>query len=823
MDAPPTPPAESPTPTAPQPRYVCIHGHFYQPPRENPWLEAVELQESAYPYHDWNARITAECYAANAKSRVLDGEGRIVRIVNNYERISFNFGPTLLSWLEEKEPELYQSLLEANRRSAERFGGHGSAMAQAYNHMILPLSNDHDRRTQVLWGIRDFEHRFGRKPEGMWCPETAVNTPTLETLAEHGIVFTVLAPRQAARVRKLGGRGKWKEVHGGIDPSRAYLCKLPSGREISLFFYDGPVSQGVAFEHLLESGEKFAARLMDIFDDHRDWPQLAHIATDGETYGHHHRHGDMALAYALDQIERGGAATLTNYGQFLERHPPTHEVQIVENSSWSCVHGVERWKSNCGCNSGRPGWNQEWRAPLREALDWLRDTLGARFDATDGGRRFLKDPWAARDAYIGVMLDRSGENIERFLAEHCHDNLDHSLRRAGLKLLEMERHLMLMYTSCGWFFDELSGIETVQVTQYAARAIQLAREVLGEDLEPGFLDRLERAPSNIAELTNGRRIYEDFVRPAVVDLHKVAAHYAVDSLFDEYPDTAQVYAFTVQRHDASVLTAGRTRLLIGRATFTSRITLDREELTYGVLHLGDHVLNAGVCPFQNEEAYNSLRAAVGDAFNRADYTDVLQRMSEAFGGINYTLRSLFKDEQRHVVEHILSATLDQVQATYRQIYEANVPLLRFLAGLGIPPPAALRQNAELVLNDALRRALLPDEPDLERIRAIQREAREQSIAFDPVTLSFAVERALARAADRLGAAPRDEKNVRRLAELATLSIDMPFEVSLWDAQNVYYDLLHSVLPEVRRENKPENEAWTSAFLDLGRRLHVKVD
>ncbi len=374
-------------------RYICIHGHFYQPPRENPWLEAIELQDSAHPYHDWNERVTAESYAPNAVSRILDGEQRIVQIVNNYSRITFNFGPTLLSWMEQYAPVVYRRLLAADQESQERFGGHGSAMAQPYNHMILPLANRRDRWTQVHWGIQDFRRRFGREPEGMWLPEAAADSLALEIMAEQGIRFTVLSPYQARRVRPIG-RGTWQEVgEGRVDPTRAYTVRLGSGRSIAVFFYDGPISRAVAFEKLLTKGEHLAGRLLAAFCEERTWPQLVHIATDGETYGHHHAHGDMALAYALDHIEGSGRAQLTNYGEFLERHPPACEAQIFDDRSWSCAHGVERWRSDCGCNSGRAGWNQQWRAPLRQALDWLRDELAGPFE--EAGRRLLPDPWAS--------------------------------------------------------------------------------------------------------------------------------------------------------------------------------------------------------------------------------------------------------------------------------------------------------------------------------------------------------------------------------------------------------------------------------------------
>src|SRR5581483_7484088 len=436
--------------TPPRSRYVTIHGHFYQPPRENPWLEAIETQDSAAPYHDWNERITAECYGPNASSRILDAKDRILEIVNNYSSISFNFGPTLLSWMQTAAPETYRAILEADRTSR-------SAIAQAYNHIILPLANERDQRTQVRWGIADFEWRFGRRPEGMWLPETAVDIPSLEALAAEGIRFTILEPHQALRYRAVGDSG-WTEANGGLDPTRPYVCNLPSGKSIAIFFYDGPISRAVAFERLLARGEYFAHRLTGAFNAARKEPQLVNIATDGETYGHHHRFGEMALAYALHYIEEKDLATITNYRAYLEEHPPEYEVEIAERTAWSCAHGVERWRSDCGCSTGGgAGWNQKWRAPLRDSLDWLRDHAADLFERE--GRLVLHDPWRARDAYISVVLDRSDSVLHEFLRHHALDGVEIS---RVLALLEMQRNAMLMFTSCGWFFNDISGIETVQ-------------------------------------------------------------------------------------------------------------------------------------------------------------------------------------------------------------------------------------------------------------------------------------------------------------------------------------------------------------------------
>jgi alpha-amylase/alpha-mannosidase (GH57 family) len=807
-------------------RYICIHGHFYQPPRENPWLEAIEIQDSAYPFHDWNERITAECYQPNARARILDSEGWIVRMSNNYARISFNFGPTLLSWMEEFAPDAYQAILEADRQSMDRFSGHGSALAQGWGHIILPLSSDRDRHTQIKWGIRDFEHRFKRRPEGMWLPETAVNTPTLEVLAEHGIAFTILAPRQAARTREIGAE-EWDEVGERIDPSRAYLCTLPSGRTINLFFYDGPISQAVAFERLLERGEYLAGRLLNAFDDERESPQMVHIATDGETYGHHHRHGEMALAYALEQIETAERVHLTNYGEFLEKHPPTHEVEIVEDSSWSCYHGVERWRNNCGCNTGgNEGWNQEWRKPLRDALDWLRETLLPLYEQQAG--RLFKDPWKARDAYIEVLLNRSHDNIDRFLAEHAREPLDDDQKVRALKLLEMQRFALLMYTSCGWFFDELSGIETTQVIFYAGRAIQIARDALGQEVEEEFLTRLEAARSNIPERKDGRRIYEMIVRPAFVNLQSVAAHYAISSLFEEFEDRTRVFCFDVETVSLRRRITGRAQLRTGHLRITSGITLRADEFAFAALHLGDHVMNAGVRPHRagdDDGGFAQVEEAIGAAFDAADYTEALRLMNDTFGESTYALRSLFRDEQHKVMRLVLQPTLSAVDEQYRQIYGQHAGLIRFLAGLNLPVPRRLITPATFVINAAFRAAAEAEPPDIERMRAAAEEAHQVGVALDQLTLSFVLDRTLSRLAGELAESPRDLQRAERLSGVVSLVRELPFEVNLAFAQNIFYSLVQDVLPQLRAAAATDDlEAGplVKEFENLGEQLRVHV-
>ncbi len=797
-------------------RYLCIHCHFYQPPRENPWLEAVEVQDSAYPYHDWNARITAECYAPNAASRILDAHGRIVRITNNYAHISFNFGPTLLSWIEDHAREVYGAILDADRESSERFSGHGSAIAQAYNHMILPLANRRDKYTQVLWGVRDFERRFGREPEGMWLPETAVDVESLEILADLGIKFTILAPHQAQAIRKANNGASIDVTDGSVDPTRTYVMRLPSGREINLFFYDGPISRGVAFEGLLNNGQQFAERLVSGFSDQRKHPQLMHIATDGETYGHHHKYGDMALAYALHHIEEQQLARVTNYGEFLEKHPPQWEAQVRENTAWSCAHGVERWRSDCGCNSGGHGeWHQHWRGPLRESLDWLRDHVASMFEAEAGN--LLRDPWDARDEYIRVVLDRRDELPEKFLTQHAKQELDQEQRIRALKLLEMQRHAMLMYTSCGWFFDELSGIETVQVIMYAARVVQLAQEVFGDHVEEEFLKRLQNVKSNLPEQDNGAAIYRAWVKPAELDLEKVAAHYAIASLFENGEPKHNVYCYRVQPAEETRAQIGRNRLVLGRVNVCSDITRDCGDHEFAVVHLGDQNVTAGVRAPSAGDEFAIVAEKLRAAFDRADMGEALRIMAGSFGGAHYSIQSLFRDEQRRIVNAILDQTLGEAEGSLRQLYEHHAALLRFLTSLKIPLPKVLRTTAEFVINANLRREFERERLDLDAIRGLLEAARAVPVKLDHAGLGFVIEQRLVAMAEGLVENPGDAAVLEEFERVMALVGELPFEVNLWRVQNLYWRARNQL------GEKPEKHApWLDRFDALGERLLVKA-
>jgi alpha-amylase/alpha-mannosidase (GH57 family) len=771
--------------------YVCIHGHFYQPPRENPWLEDVEMQDSAHPYHDWNERITTECYLPNSAARVLGEKKLITDIVNNYTRMSYDFGPTLLSWLERHRPETYQQVIESDKKGQALFSGHGPAIAQAYNHVVMPLANEHDKETQVIWGIRDFEHRFGRQPEGMWLPETAVDTATLEVYAAHGIKFTILAPHQARQVRKTG-TSRWKNVSEGFDTRIPYLCPLPSGRSIAIFFYEGKTSYDVSYGNLLEDGETFAKRLASLLGD-GDGPKLAHIATDGETYGHHHRYAEMALAYAARYIEDRKLGTLTVYGEYLEKVPPQHEVQIVENTSWSCAHGVERWRSNCGCHAGRfASGKQQWRKPLRDALDWLRDDVAELYEQRIG--KYVQDPWALRNKYIEVVLDRSRQNAERFIDANIKAGLGQGEKVMLLKLLEMQRNAMLMYTSCGWFFDDINGIETVQVMQYAARTMQLAKEAGGPDLEGRFQKMLEAANSNLPEVKDGAAAYEMFVKRASVDLNRVGAHFAVSSIFEEYPEEAEIFCYTVTTENHERLEAGMQTMVIGRAKLLSNIVLEEYEVDFAAMHLGDQNIIAGVCGRMSDETWKKTSADVKAAFLRGDSAEVMRLMNCSFEGSSYTLWHLFRDEQRKVLNKLLESTWGEIEDSFRRIYTRNYTIIQAMRGMNMLLPPALAVPTEFVLNRDIINEIQNVRPNFQKIERLLSEIRRLSLQPDKVSLGLEVSK---RASELAAMAATDAENVKVLAyvERTTKALgSLLEEADLQEAENRFFPLIIGTYP-----------------------------
>lgn len=802
-------------------KYICVHGHFYQPPREHAWLEEIEFQDSAYPYHDWNERITVECYAPNGKSRILDRAGKIAAIVSNYSRMSFNFGPTVLSWMEKHDAPAYEAIIEADAQSSKNFNGHGAALAQVYNHMIMPLANFNDKYTQVCWGIQDFEYRFKRKPEGMWLAETALDLETLDIMAECGIKFTLASPYQARRTRALTG-AEWQDVSGGrIDPKQPYVCRLPSGRTIVIFFYDGPVSQEIAFARLLDNGENFAQRLTGLFSA-AGTNQLVHIATDGESYGHHHKYGDMALAYALQYIESKGLAKITVYGQYLEHNAPVREVEVFENSSWSCVHGVERWRADCGCNSGSAqAGRQLWRRPLREAMDWLRDTALEAYQQKM--LEYTPLPWAVRNDYITLVMNRTPARVKTFFQNNFERPLAPDEHIAILKLLEMQRQCMLMYTSCGWFFDEMSGIETMQILQYACRAIQLLAETCGTYAEDTFKKMLESAPSNIPAMEHGGRIYREYIQPTAVDLSRVAAHYAMVSLFEDFGNHTRVYAYDVERKKYEVYTGGRQKTAWGVITVRSVLTGQEQDFSFGVLHMGDHNLVCGVQEYADAQGFAQLAHALSEKARAGDSAAII-KFIEAQTSKKYSLWHVFRDQQRSILHTMIQDTIGQAENELRRIRDVNYPLMRAMNTLRMPLPRVLASTLESVITIDTLRVLDAPDIDFTRLAGLAREARQWNVAMDAVSLSFSASNRLTRLMEQLADNPRAEAMTDIISLLEILK-ELPVQLRLWKAQNIYFSLSGAVfsgMQTLAATGDIAAQAWTERFVRLGDLLRVAL-
>ncbi len=804
-------------------KYICIHGHFYQPPRENPWLEEIEFQESAYPYHDWNERITAECYAPNTASRILDSEDKIIEITNTYAKISFDFGPTLLSWMERQSPDVYEAILDADRLSMDNFSGHGSAVAQAFNHMILPLANKDDKYTQVIWGIKDFQKRFNRYPEGMWLPETAVDIETLEVLASLGIKFTILSHRQAKRIKKIGDTENWVDAtEEKIDPTMTYLCHLPSGQSINLFFYNGQIAQEVSFGKLLNNGEAFAKRLLSAFSDGDDHPRIVHIATDGETFGHHHRFGDMALSYCLHYIESNNLAKITNYGEYLEKHLPTHIVEIIEKSSWSCVHGIERWRDDCGCNSGtNPGWTQTWRKPLREAMDWLRDeTISIyRSEASE----YFEDPWNVRNEYIEVVLDRSRKNVEAFLKKHAIKKLSKEEKIRVLKLLEMQRNAMLMYTSCGWFFDDISGIETVQIMQYALRTIQYVEDLQGLSLNSEYLKFLKEAKGNTSKDTLD--VYSMFVVPARSDLLRVGTHYCISSIFEEYPEDTKLFCYTAKSEKYDKIEAGKLRLATGKAKITSDITLEEKTICFAVLYLGYHNIDGGTKEFAGEKDFSAMQNEIKEAFEKGITETIRLTVYKHFIGNIYSIWHLFKDEQKKILVQLFGLTCDEIETSYRQIYEKNYAIMNTFHGLHMKLPRPFFVATEYILNADIKEMFKEGSLYVVKLEELINEAKKWSIEIDTTTLGYVASAWLNSVMDKIHQQSEDLQLFEKIDKTLEILKPLSLSLDLWKAQNKYFSIgknSYNTMKEKAANGDSLAKSWIESFFKLGNYLNVKV-
>ncbi|HUY17582.1 MAG TPA: DUF3536 domain-containing protein [Candidatus Binataceae bacterium] len=681
---------------------LVVHCHFYQPPRENPWTGALDPEESARPFHDWNERIYSECYRPNGFARVFDGHGNIERIVNNYAWISFNFGPTLMGWIERMHPQTYARIVAADRASLRAHHGHGNAIAQAYNHAILPLCNERDRRTQINWGIADFRHRFDRQPEAMWLPETACNDVTLGALIDAGMRYVILAPNQAERVRPLAG-GEWVSVaDGSVDPRRPYryLHRDGSGRSLAIFFYDGAVARAIAFEGALFSSQTLVDRLQQAGDAAGG---LVHVATDGESYGHHSHFGDRSLAYALEVEAPARGFQVTNYGEYLELYPPTWEAEVKagpggEGTSWSCEHGVGRWARDCGCqNGGGEGWNQAWRAPLRAAFDDLRDRAAEIFE--EHGSHLFRDPWSARDAYIELVLDRTA-NRETFLGQLAGRHLHGNDQSRAMRLLEMQRNAMLMYTSCGWFFAEISGIETVQVMKYAGRVLDLMTELGIKAPEDRLLAGLAEAPSNIPELGNGAEVFRRFVLPCRATPGRIAAHLAITGLAGNH-DGGEFGDFKYLRQHHRQQQHGRLTLAINRLVIESTLSGENHDYSVAALHLGGLDFYCALHAFRGAAHFKDAAHKLWQALGSTSLPTLLRMVQEEFGPEEFGLDDVLPGGRHAMCEIVYGDLLKDFSGQFAHLLHEFERVAQMLESAGFELPAPVRQFAEFTLGHRL--------------------------------------------------------------------------------------------------------------------------
>ncbi|PZV26861.1 MAG: glycoside hydrolase [Snowella sp.] len=822
--------------------YVTIHGHFYQPPRENPYLDTIERQPSASPFHDWNERIHHECYRPNAFARILNDRGEILKIVNNFEYLSFNIGPTLMSWLESYDLEAYQRIIDADRKSRDRLNGHGNAIAQVYNHIILPLANKKDKYTQIRWGKADFSYRFGRETEGMWLAETAVDYDTLEALIDENIRFIVLAPSQAERCRPLptehDPHPEWHEVGGTqIDPTRPYRCFIADGRFIDIFFYDGPISRDMGFNDVLSSSDHLAGRLgQAVRGDHRP-SQLISVATDGETFGHHKGGTEKCLAYAFTTEFPRRNWKVTNFAHYLSLFPPQWEVVLKPVTAWSCGHGVDRWQDDCGCGGGGE-WHQKWRRPLRDSLNWLRDELIKLY--VTAGRKLFNDPWQAREDYIQVILDRSPEKTELFLQKHQIHPLTSTEKIDALRLLEMQRHSLLMFTSCGWFFEEISRPEGVQILRYASRAMELAAEVTGIHLEKDFVAQLAWAPSNVAVFKDGEAVYQQLVTTAQISFEQVAAHYAISSLFTNYAHQQAIYCYQTEQLDYQKQQLGPLTLAVGQVKLTSMIIWENHHFTFAVLHLGGWDFHCCIQPFKSRSAYSKLKEQVFASLKLASSAKIILSMSEVFGYQSFNLQNLFAEERHRIMQLLTQKTKKHLDQLYTQIYRDNYSILVAFQRDELPVPQELQVAADIAIAHRCLKVMgqLEQSIDnskltahyLEELTAIATEADYLHCQLTMPEAKKTLERLIFQSLQKLLYTPEPqqaETDIHHLIKMIEVGEHLHLGISLAPAQELYYQFLHEqLMPNCLDNYSTESCPWTvihlSDLLKLGEVLAIDV-
>lgn len=812
--------------------FLTIHGHFYQPPRENPWLEAIELQDSALPFHDWNERINKECYNPNSVSKIVDSRNRILDVVNNYEYMSYNFGPTLLSWMEQFAPLTYERIIKADIESISEHNGHGNAIAQVYNHIIMPLANEHDKETQIKWGIRDFEYRFGRKPEGMWLAETAVDDDTLRILEANGIKFTILSPYQADKFKKKGDK-EWTDVSwGNIDPARSYKYNIKSapGKSIDLFFYDGAISRSVAFDELLKDGNKFIKRLKEGVSDCRDFPQIVNIATDGESYGHHTKFGDMALAYVLKVKAKDEGFKITNYAEYLEKYRSDCEVEIKQASSWSCFHGVGRWKEDCGCSTGgHPGWNQKWRKPLREALDYLRDELVIIFEQE--GPKYFDNVWEVRNKYIDVILDRNEMNVKKFQQENFKPDLSDEQKVHAMELLEIQRQAMLMYTSCGWFFSEISGIETVQIMKYAARAMQLATKFSNKDLETHFLEILSDAKSNIPEHGTGKDIFERFVKPSIVTTKQIASLWALSSLYQDFEDEESVYCYTIKKEAYKKVQKGSSTFVVGHIEIQSKITLQKSNVMFALMQYSGGDFHCAIKEYSDDFEFNKIKTNLIKTFLMNPLTEIIRAMDECFGKEYFTLKDIFIEERRKILQILLKGKLEKFSQTYQVMYDEGKGSIYHLQGLGLKIPDEFKISAAYALSHKFNDIVVHsggflDEDSIQQATDLNYEAKKIDIQLDKTPSNKIFSKKILQNINRL-VHSFEIQQADVLLEIFDNINKLELQIDISEAQNIYFSKIYHKIGDIIESGtatkRSSNKKFIEMLLEIGENLNINTE
>lgn len=801
-------------------KYLCIHGHFYQPPRENPWLGHIEAQPSALPYHDWNERINRECYAPNAHARVLDGAGRVFRIINNYEYLSFNFGPTLLSWMEKASPEAYSRILEADRKSRDRNDGHGNAIAQVYNHIIMPLANKRDQLTQIRWGKADFRHRFGREPEGMWLAETAVNRATLKYLAQEGIKFTILAPEQAKMIRPRGASDDtWEDVRGGrVDPRRPYRVFLDKrGRDyIDVFFFDSPVSRAIAYEKLLVSGAFFQKRIESAFGGDTEWPRLVNLATDGESYGHHSKFGEMALGWVFDNLEKQSEISIINYGCFLDRFPPEYEVVINDNTSWSCSHGVDRWQADCGCRvGGKPDWNQQWRKPLRKGLNRVRNRLIKVYETN--ARDFFDDPWAVRDAYIDVLLNQSKETKNGFLVQYGKLELNRMKKEHALCLLESQANAMFMFTSCGWFFDDIAGLEPVQNMKYARRAMDLVKH-WDSDIETDFVNYLSEARVNDSDYRDGADVYRREALSSRISASRITAHYAMTRLVGDDGDIMCPLAGAADSGEEKSLEVGGLKILYGEVSVADHSTCGMDMRTFIVFHqVGADMVCLVIPDRMSPMIANDLEeGALGGSSIRA--WEVFFKYLK--WGERFELVDLIPETRKKLIKKIAKNFFDDIEEYTLKKYQERKALLTLIHETGEPQNHIEKFIFLTVVRDRLNDLLSIAESESVNVESLSRlalQAKNWGVPFDEPALNRMAQDYLKVRFKNIKEHP-DEAVMREVLRILNLTRNLGLNVDLWESVNEYYDLMldDAFIKKMTPEQK-------SAFDELGVEMNFVVN